>query len=66
MKGKRRRKAPEIVLREGKPSAVILDIDEERWDRLFEESQPQLSEMANQVRKEIKEGKAVDICSGNI
>jgi len=30
MKGERRRKAPEIVLREGKPSAVILDIDEYR------------------------------------
>jgi PHD/YefM family antitoxin component YafN of YafNO toxin-antitoxin module len=30
MKGKDRRKAPEIVLREGKPSAVILDIDEYR------------------------------------
>ena len=30
MKGKAKRKAPEIVLREGKPSAVILDIDEYR------------------------------------
>jgi PHD/YefM family antitoxin component YafN of YafNO toxin-antitoxin module len=30
MKGKARRKAPEIVLREGKPSAVILDIDDYR------------------------------------
>ena len=30
MKGKARRKAPEIVLKEGKPSAVILDIDEYR------------------------------------
>ncbi|OGP66101.1 MAG: hypothetical protein A2170_05020 [Deltaproteobacteria bacterium RBG_13_53_10] len=28
MKGKAKRKAPEIVLREGKPSAVILDIDD--------------------------------------
>lgn len=27
MKGKARRKAPEVVLREGKPAAVILDID---------------------------------------
>jgi len=30
MKSKTRRKAPEIVLKEGKPSAVILDIDEYR------------------------------------
>jgi len=30
MKGKARRKAPEIVLRGGKPSAVILDIDDYR------------------------------------
>ena len=30
MKGKAKRKAPEIVLKEGKPSAVILDIDEYR------------------------------------
>jgi PHD/YefM family antitoxin component YafN of YafNO toxin-antitoxin module len=30
MKGKTKRKAPEIVLREGKPSAVILDIDDYR------------------------------------
>ena len=28
MRGKSRRKAPEIVLRDGKPSAVILDIEE--------------------------------------
>lgn len=28
MKGKARKKEPEIVIREGKPSAVILDIDE--------------------------------------
>jgi len=28
MKGKAKRKAPEIVLREGKPSAIILDIDD--------------------------------------
>ena len=30
MKDKAKRKAPEIVLREGKPSAVILDIDDYR------------------------------------
>jgi PHD/YefM family antitoxin component YafN of YafNO toxin-antitoxin module len=30
MKGKTKRKAPEIVLKEGKPSAVILDIEEYR------------------------------------
>jgi PHD/YefM family antitoxin component YafN of YafNO toxin-antitoxin module len=30
MKGKMKRKTPEIVLREGKPSAAILDIDEYR------------------------------------
>ncbi len=30
MRGKVRRKIPEIVLREGKPSAVILDIDDYR------------------------------------
>jgi PHD/YefM family antitoxin component YafN of YafNO toxin-antitoxin module len=30
MKGRGKRKAPEIVLKEGKPSAVILDIDEYR------------------------------------
>jgi len=30
VKGKTKKKAPEIVLREGKPSAVILDIDEYR------------------------------------
>ena len=30
MRNKRKRKTPEIVLREGKPSAVILDIDEYR------------------------------------
>jgi PHD/YefM family antitoxin component YafN of YafNO toxin-antitoxin module len=28
MKNKAKRKEPEIVIREGKPSAVILDIDE--------------------------------------
>jgi len=28
MKGKTRRKSPEIILRKGKPTAVILDIDE--------------------------------------
>ncbi len=30
MKGRAKRKPPEIVLKEGKPSAVILDIDEYR------------------------------------
>ncbi len=30
MSGKTKRKAPEIILREGKPAAVILDIDEYR------------------------------------
>jgi PHD/YefM family antitoxin component YafN of YafNO toxin-antitoxin module len=30
MKGKTTRKVPEIVLKKGKPSAVILDIDEYR------------------------------------
>jgi hypothetical protein len=30
MKGKMKRKTPEIVVKEGKPSAVILDIDEYR------------------------------------
>jgi PHD/YefM family antitoxin component YafN of YafNO toxin-antitoxin module len=30
MRGKTKRKAPEVVLREGKPTAVILDIDEYR------------------------------------
>ncbi len=30
MKGKAKRKSPEIVLKEGKPTAVILDIDEYR------------------------------------
>ncbi len=30
MKGKMKRKTPVIVLKEGKPSAVILDIDEYR------------------------------------
>ena len=30
MKSKAKRKPPEIVLREGKPSAVILDIDDYR------------------------------------
>jgi len=30
MKGKAKRKTPEIALKEGKPSAVILDIDEYR------------------------------------
>ena len=30
MKGKTKRKTPEIVLKEGRPSAVILDIDEYR------------------------------------
>ena len=30
MKGKAKRKARQIVLREGKPSAVILDIDDYR------------------------------------
>jgi PHD/YefM family antitoxin component YafN of YafNO toxin-antitoxin module len=28
MKGRTKRKAPELVLKEGKPTAVILDIDE--------------------------------------
>lgn len=28
MKGKTKRKAPELVIKEGKPAAVILDIDE--------------------------------------
>ena len=30
MRGKSKKKTPEIVLREGKPAAVILDIDEYR------------------------------------
>ena len=30
MKGKAKRKTPEIILSEGKPSAVILDIDDYR------------------------------------
>ena len=30
MKGKTKRRTPEIVLKEGKPAAVILDIDEYR------------------------------------
>jgi PHD/YefM family antitoxin component YafN of YafNO toxin-antitoxin module len=28
MRGKARKKAPEIIIREGKPAAVILEIDE--------------------------------------
>jgi len=28
MKGKTKRKVPELILKEGKPTAVILDIDE--------------------------------------
>ena len=36
MRGKTKKKAPEIVLREGKPAAVILDIDkyQEMLERL--------------------------------
>jgi len=30
MKGRGKKKAPEIILREGKPSAVILDIEDYR------------------------------------
>ena len=30
MKGKAKKRSPEIVLKEGKPAAVILDIDEYR------------------------------------
>ncbi len=30
MKGKAKKKAPEIILRDGKPSAVILDIEDYR------------------------------------
>ena len=30
MRGKTKRKAPEVVVREGKPTAVILDIEEYR------------------------------------
>jgi len=30
MRGKMKRKIPEVVIREGKPTAVILDIDEYR------------------------------------
>ena len=30
MKGRAKKKAPEIILREGKPSAVILDIEDYR------------------------------------
>ena len=41
MKGKARRKAPEIAFREGKPSAVILDIDE------YKEMMERLEDMAD-------------------
>lgn len=30
MRGKMKKKVPEVILREGKPAAVILDIDEYR------------------------------------
>ncbi|MGD0088531.1 MAG: hypothetical protein ABSE73_01300 [Planctomycetota bacterium] len=32
--------------------------DEERWQRRFEASQPQLSHLAREVRKEIAQGRA--------
>lgn len=54
MKGKTRKKPPEIVLRAGKPAAVILDIDEYRelLERLQDaEDLRMLSEMRNKPLK---------------
>jgi PHD/YefM family antitoxin component YafN of YafNO toxin-antitoxin module len=54
MKGKTNRKAPEIVFREGKPSAVILDIDgyREMLERLEDlEDLNMLKEMRNSPLK---------------
>ncbi len=57
MKSKAKRKVPEIVLREGKPSAVILDIDEyrEMLERLEDlEDLDRLKEMRKRPRKSRK------------
>jgi PHD/YefM family antitoxin component YafN of YafNO toxin-antitoxin module len=54
MKGKMKRKNPEIILKEGKPSAVILDIDEYRQilERLEDlEDLNMLKEMRKKPRK---------------
>ena len=54
MRGKSGRKAPEIVLRDGKPSAVILDIDEyqEMLERLEDvEDLKMLEEMTKKPLK---------------
>jgi PHD/YefM family antitoxin component YafN of YafNO toxin-antitoxin module len=54
MKGKAKRKAPEIVLREGKPSAIILDIDDygEMLERLEDlEDLNMLKEMRKRTLK---------------
>ncbi|MDD2903315.1 MAG: type II toxin-antitoxin system Phd/YefM family antitoxin [Syntrophales bacterium] len=54
MAPKVRKKAPEIILREGKPAAVILDIDtyQEMLERLEDvEDLKMLAEMRKQVLK---------------
>ncbi len=60
MKGKAKRKAPEIVFKEGKPSAVILDIDEyrQRLERL--EDLEDLSMLKEMRKKPLKFRKLED------
>ena len=60
MKGKTRRKAPEIVLRNGKPAAVILEIDayQEMLERL--EDADDLKMLAELRRKPLRFKKLED------
>lgn len=59
MRGKVKRKAPEIVLREGKPAAVILDIEEyqEMLERLEEAEDLRMLE---EMRKKSLEFRALE------
>jgi PHD/YefM family antitoxin component YafN of YafNO toxin-antitoxin module len=60
MKSKSRKKVPEVVLREGKPAAVILDIDayKEMLERL--EDVEDLRMLGEMRKKPLKFGKLED------
>jgi len=61
MKSKVKRKTPEIILKEGKPSAVILDIDEYRQMLERLEDFEDLNMLKEMRRKPLKFKKLEDL-----
>jgi prevent-host-death family protein len=61
MKGKVKKKTPEIVLKEGKPSAVILDIDEYRQMLERLEDLEDLKQLKEKRKKPLKLSRQEDL-----